>query len=163
MRMPKNGYLQESSPAKIVTRPKMPGYISGLHSQWTLKAFQTPFRCHNCLKSNGGRRRADGFHAVNRGSNPLGDAKGNQRLTRNRRAFFRIWGLNHAGFPWALSHKFHNTPTHKHGRREVFFPAFPLSFRFSPLPCRPPSCGRLTTFPCSPSFFRVCSKKKEQL
>ena len=75
MRMPKNGYWQEPSPAKIVTRPKMAGYISGLHSQWTLKAFQTPFRCHNCLKSNGGRRRADGFHAVNRGSNPLGDAK----------------------------------------------------------------------------------------
>ena len=91
--MPKNGYWQEPSPAKIVTRPKMAGYISGLHSQWTLKAFQTPFRCHNCLKSNGGRRRADGFHAVNRGSNPLGDAKEIQGLRVKSKSFFRMWGI----------------------------------------------------------------------
>ena len=94
MRMPKNGYLQDPSPAKIVTRPKMAGYISGLHSQWTLKAFQTPFRCHNCLKSNGGRRRADGFHAVNRGSNPLGDAKEIQGLRVKSKSFFRMWGID---------------------------------------------------------------------
>ena len=34
-----------------------------------------------------------GFHAVNRGSNPLGDAKEIQGLTRNRKSFFRMWGI----------------------------------------------------------------------
>ena len=44
----------------------------------------------NLLKSKTGRRMTASFHAVDRGSNPLGDAKKNQALTRNRKGFFVV-------------------------------------------------------------------------
>lgn len=42
------------------------------------------------------------FHAVNSGSNPLGDAKKIQGLTRNRKSFFRC-GVN---LPHTMPHRF---------------------------------------------------------
>ena len=44
----------------------------------------------NLLKSKTGRRMTASFHAVDRGSNPLGDAKRNQALTSNREGFFVV-------------------------------------------------------------------------
>ena len=44
----------------------------------------------NLLKSKTGRRMTASFHAVDRGSNPLGDAKRNQALTRTREGFFVV-------------------------------------------------------------------------
>ena len=45
---------------------------------------------YNTLKFKDGRRTTAFFHAVDRGSNPLGDAKRNQALTNNRKGFFVV-------------------------------------------------------------------------
>ena len=46
------------------------------------------------MSPSSSRPRTAAFHAVNRGSNPLGDAKEIQGLTRNRKSFFRMWGIS---------------------------------------------------------------------
>ena len=47
----------------------------------------------NTAKYKAGRRMLFGFHAVNRGSNPLGDAKEIQGLRVKSKSFFRMWGI----------------------------------------------------------------------
>ena len=48
-----------------------------------------PTKLHSASPSSS-RPRTTAFHAVDRGSNPLGDAKRNQALTRNRDGFFVV-------------------------------------------------------------------------
>ena len=48
----------------------------------------------NTAKYKAGRRMLFGFHAVNRGSNPLGDAKEIQGLRVKSKSFFRMWGIS---------------------------------------------------------------------
>ena len=60
------------------------------------------------------RPRTAAFHAVNSGSNPLGDAKENQALTRNREGFFRCG----ANLPHHLPHRFEKFVFSSTGRHQ---------------------------------------------
>ena len=45
------------------------------------------------MSPSSSRPRTAAFHAVNRGSNPLGDAKKIQGLRVKSKSFFRMWGI----------------------------------------------------------------------
>jgi hypothetical protein len=66
------------------------GYKIWLHSHMYLDAFQCSSMCIKPRKFKDGRRTSIGFHAVNRGSNPLGDAKKIKLLREIVGAFFVV-------------------------------------------------------------------------
>ena len=58
-----------------MNRSAQSGYNFWLQNHLQLDAFPCPPVLVQSLEISGGKRRSNGFHAVDRGSNPLGDAK----------------------------------------------------------------------------------------
>ena len=84
----------------------------------------------NLLKSKTGRRMTASFHAVDRGSNPLGDAKRNQALTRNRKGFFVVGQNCPAICPTRKI--FCDVPKILSLKKTLQRPSFPVWFSFAP-------------------------------
>lgn len=66
------------------------GYKRGLQTHLYFATFCCSTECCNMLKIKACRRMSIGFHAVDSGSNPLGDAKKIKHLHENVSAFFVV-------------------------------------------------------------------------